>query len=216
MIITALERQKRRRRVNVYVDGAFAFAASLAVVQDHGLHEGDQVTAAELTALRCAEERDAAYNTALRLLAYRPRSDQELRDRLRRRGVPRAVIEETTARLQRLRLLDDKAFARYWVESRQTTTPRSRRMVHWELTRKGVERELTDAATAAIEDAEAARAAAAKRALRLRDAEWPLFQRRLASFLVGRGFSYGVVRRVTQELWEEVQATTSLDPATDQ
>src|SRR3972149_3142874 len=99
MRVTAIERQPRRRRVNVFIDGRFALALSLDVLGQAGLRPGDEVDEARLEELRLAEARHAAMASALRLLAYRPRSERELRQRLARRGVTPAIVDETIARL---------------------------------------------------------------------------------------------------------------------
>jgi hypothetical protein len=91
-----------------------------------------------------------------------------MRERLsRRRGFPDEAVDAAIQRMQELGYLDDGAFARFWVESRQTGTPRSRRALAFELSRKGVGRDELDAALEGVSDAEAAYDAAQRR-LRLR------------------------------------------------
>ena len=70
---------------------------------------------------------------ALRLLAAHPRSEKDLRQRLRRRGLPPPAVDAAAERVKELGYLDDTAFARFWVDSRQAATPRSRRYVLFEL-----------------------------------------------------------------------------------
>ena len=117
MIITALERQKRQRRLRVYVDGAFALSLALSLAQEKGLHEGMAMSAADLRSLRREDERHTAYEAALRLLSYRPRSEKEMRFRLGRRGVAPEVVDETVRRLRRAHYLDDGAFAQFWARA---------------------------------------------------------------------------------------------------
>jgi len=59
----------------------------------------------DLQALRDEDERRTAYESALRLLSYRPRSEKEIRTRLARRGIQPAIIEETAERLRQLHYL---------------------------------------------------------------------------------------------------------------
>jgi len=102
-------------------------------------------------------------DSALRLLSYRPRSEQELRDRLARKAFGRRVIEDTLRRLRELGYVDDAAFARFWTETRQAQRPRSRRLLTGELRRRGVAQEQAEEATADISDEEAAYQAASRR-----------------------------------------------------
>ena len=80
-----------------------------------------------------------------RLLEARPRSVDEIRRRLRGLGYAAELVESTIARLTELRYLDDDAFARTWVESRDRAQPRGERALRMELARKGIERETVDA-----------------------------------------------------------------------
>ncbi len=203
MIVTAVNKQKHRKRVNVYVDGRFALALSVAVAQEAGLHTGMAVSDDDLRALQEADARQGAYDAALRLLAYRPRSEKELRLRLARRGHPPPLIGETVARLRRLGYVDDEAFARFWTESRDNTGPRSRRLLRSELLQKGVAADTAGEAVAAVCDEEAAYRAASKRLRAFQDSDYATFRRRLGDSLFRRGFSYEVIRRTVDRCWEE-------------
>jgi len=155
--------------------------------------------------LRQADERQQAHETALRLLAYRPRSEAELRSRLARRGRPPGVIQETVERLREQGLLDDDAFARYWVDARQQSSPRGRRLLRRELLAKGIAVEKAAQAVATVAEEEIARGAAEKKARSLHDLDYPTFRRRLGQFLLRRGFSYETARALVDELWRKSQ-----------
>ena len=204
MIISAIERQKRRQRVNVYGDeGRFAFALALHLAQDAGLHSGMELSEAQVNALQEADARHSAYEAALRLLSYRPRSEKEMRRRLGRRGIGLRLIDETVRQLRERGYLDDKAFARFWTETREATSPRSRRLIAQELRAQGVDTETAAAATVSVADEEAAYRAASRRLHAFRGLDYETFRRRLGGFLVRRGFSYEVARRTMDHCWQE-------------
>jgi len=204
MIISAIERQKRRQRVNVYGDeGRFAFALALHLAQDAGLHSGMELSEAQVNALQEADARHSAYEAALRLLSYRPRSEKEMRRRLGRRGIGLRLIDETVRQLRERGYLDDKAFARFWTETREATSPRSRRLIAQELRAQGVDTETAAAATVSVADEEAAYRAAGRRLHAFRGLDYETFRRRLGGFLVRRGFSYEVARRTMDRCWQE-------------
>lgn len=205
MQITAIEKQRRRRRANVYLDGRFTFSLSLGLLTEAGLHEGDALTPQQVDSLRQADVRHQAHEAALRLLAYRPRSEAEIRQRLARRGLPPQVVQETIARLRDQGLLSDAAFARFWVETRDQTSPRGRRLLWQELAAKGIEREIARQAIAPVAEEDAALRAAQKKARHLQDQDYPVFRRRLGDFLLRRGFPYPTVRTIVERLWLERQ-----------
>jgi len=205
MQITAIEKQRRRRRANVYLDGRFTFSLSLGLLTEAGLHEGDALTPQQVDSLRQADVRHQAHEAALRLLAYRPRSEAEIRQRLARRGLPPQVVQETIARLRDQGLLSDAAFARFWVETRDQSSPRGRRLLWQELAAKGIERETIRQAIAPVAEEDAALRAAQKKARHLQGQDYPVFRRRLGDFLLRRGFPYPTVRTIVERLWLERQ-----------
>jgi regulatory protein len=203
MRITAIERQKRRPRVDIFVDGRLALSLSRTLVAQAGLRRGDAVTTEHLETLRRADERQTALDSALRLLAYRPRSEAELRTRLARRKLPPAVVQETLDHLLERGLLDDEAFARYWVEARQESSPRGPSLLRRELLAKGVAMDTIREALAATNEDEAASRVAEKKARSLSNLDYRTFRRRLGQFLLRRGFPYETARALVEELWRE-------------
>ena len=197
MIITKLERQRSGRRINVHIDGEFAFAVGAELAAERRLVEGEELTAGHLRILRDLEAKDTAYKAALRLLSYRPRSEQELRKRLRLKKMSARSIESALARLRRNGLIDDPAYARFYVESRPA---RSKRMVRYELGARGIAAETADDATDRIDDEQQAYAAAEKRARRLSCEDAVTFNRRMTAFLASRGFAYGAIQRTLARL----------------
>ena len=183
----------------------FTFSLSLGLLTEAGLHEGDALTPQQVDSLRQADVRHQAHEAALRLLAYRPRSEAEIRQRLARRGLPPQVVQETIARLRDQGLLSDAAFARFWVETRDQTSPRGRRLLWQELSAKGIERETIRQAIAPVAEEDAALRAAQKKARHLQGQDYSIFRRRLGDFLLRRGFPYPTVRTIVERLWLERQ-----------
>src|SRR3569832_874423 len=64
---------------------------------------------------------------ALRFLEARQRSTVEVRTRLNRAGYRPDLVEGCITRLTELGMLDDEAFAKAWVESRDRARPRGER-----------------------------------------------------------------------------------------
>jgi regulatory protein len=83
-------------------------------------------------------------DAALRFLESRARSEAEVRRRLTFAGYRAALVEDAITRLREVGMLDDAAFARAWVESRDRARPRGERALRQELSLKGVERGLLD------------------------------------------------------------------------
>ncbi len=110
----------------------------IAVVVQEGLRVGLVLDALRLAELQAADTFQASYNRALDFIAVRPRSEWEVRDRLRRKKVPDDDIPRVIERLGRVGYLDDAAFARYWIEERARSSPRGPRLLQQELRHKRV------------------------------------------------------------------------------
>lgn len=193
--ITALIVQEREKgRVNVHLDGEFAFGLDL-ILAAH-LCVGDRLDAEAVARLLHDDASARAYQHALALIAGRPRSRAEVERRLRDKGHAPEAAAAALERLQAAGYVDDAEFARYWAEQRSLHRPRSSRALRYELRRKGVEDDAIEEAVGGLDDEEAAWAA-----LEPKLAQWQALapeevQRKASGFLARRGFGYDVIRRV--------------------
>jgi regulatory protein len=140
---------------------------------------------------------------ALRFLSYRPRSEAEVRSRLRR-SFPPPTADQVIDDLKERGLLDDATFARLWKDSRETLRPRSAWAIKRELVSKGVDDGLAAETVQDVDDEESAYRAALSPARRLRAADFATFHRRLWGYLRRRGFSDLVCRHTLDRLWTEL------------
>ena len=208
--ITALRAQaKEQQRVNVFVDGEFALGVSLTTITKADLYIGKLISAEEFARIEQIESGDKAFKAALRFLEARPRSTTEVREKLRRKDFAPEAIDAAIERLNDLELLDDAAFARLWVENRQSNQPRGVSALRDELRRKGIDANV--AATVLNDEALIGDEAASARALargvlrkyaNSRDSK--AFTRRMGSYLQRRGFSFEIIRPIVDQLWAEL------------
>ena len=82
---------------------------------------------------------------AARFLETRPRSIAEVRRHLTAAAYPAGLVEGAIGRLTELGMLDDRAFAQAWVESRDRARPRGASTLRRELALKGIDREIVTA-----------------------------------------------------------------------
>jgi len=83
-------------------------------------------------------------DAAARFLEARPRSEAEVRRKLLRLGYRPEMVDDAVVKLLTVGYLDDEAFARSWVESRDRAKPRGEHALRRELGQKGVDRALVD------------------------------------------------------------------------
>lgn len=201
--ITALEVQKHdQERVNVYLDGEFAFG--LPIVEAAHLHKGQVLSDEEIKTLRALDTLSRALDQAVKLLARRPHSAAEIRRYLESKQVPSTTSDEVISRLERLGYIDDQAFAEFWVESRERLRPRGPQALRYELRQKGIANDLIEAVLGEFDAHDSAYRAAQQKVRRLRGQTPDQFRSRLGAYLVQRGFGYDIVREVAEELIDEI------------
>jgi len=204
--ITRLEVQKRNdQRVNVYLDDTYAF--SLTLDEAIKLRKGQVLSADDVKALRNDDDVIKAVDRAARFIAYRPRSEQEVRQNLKDKDVDEAVIEVAVERLHGLGYLDDQAFAAFWVKDRNTFKPTSPRALRYELKQKGIAEAIIAEVLAEIEAGDAAYRAAEGQARKLRGKDKETVRTKLNGFLQRRGFSFGDARTAINQLFQELEDT---------
>ena len=160
-----------------------------------------------------SESLQRATAAALRFLSYRPRSEAEVRGRLRRR-FPSHVVQQVVADLAEQSLLDDAKFARLWRDNRDSFRPRSAAAIERELIAKGVARDTAQAAVSDMDDHDAAHRAGLKLTRRLDRDDFATFRRRLWGYLQRRGFSGSVTRHAIDRLWDDLSRPDEAeDPA---
>jgi regulatory protein len=201
--VTGIEQQKRNpNRVNIYLDEQFAFGLHKYVACN--LKMGDLLDEQSVQRLIQEDTVEEAYQKALRLLGYRPRTEYEMRSRLAEYGYEEDCIENVIARLLEKKYLDDRQFAEDWVENRSTFRPRGRRLLTMELRQKQVsENQIRTALETIPEDAILVRQAAEKYCTKLKGLDKQSFKRKLYGFLARKGFNYDDIKPILEEMWEE-------------
>jgi regulatory protein len=208
--VTALRFQKRNKnRVNVYLDGQFAFG--LAAIEAARLRVGQALGDDDIARLQRQDKAERAYERALNFLSYRPRSEAEVRRSLHKKGVQEEVVEVVIERLTRAGMLDDREFARYWVENRLQFNPRGARALGHELRQKGVPASIIADALVGFDEEAAARKASEAGARRLAHLEPDAFRRRLGAYLARRGFAYVVIAPLVEEMLDAVHCEVLSD-----
>ncbi len=211
--ITRLAFQKHTAdRVNVYLDGRFAFA--LPATEAARLRVGQYLDDTAIGHLQELDAGEKAYDRALRFLSYRPRSRAEVRRHLDKAGIDPALSDAALSRLAEQGYLNDAEFVRFWVENRQQFRPKGAQALRQELRQRGVAGAEIDPVLAGIDQVESAYEAGSRRAARLSalaQADPAAFRRKLSDFLLRRGFAYEVVQEVVARLWREIQEGAGVD-----
>lgn len=212
---------KNPERVNVFLDGRFAFSLDISQVVEFNVKVGTKVTTEQLIELQKASEFGKLYQRALEWVLTRPHSIRETRDYLRRRQIKRrqtnrvrereekrplaeieeAAMQQVLDKLIAKRYLDDAKFAEFYVENRYIRKGISQKRLRMELQQKGVKPELIAAAMTKIprDESEEIKKVIAKKRKKYND-----FQ--LVGYLVRQGFNFQLAKDAveashTEDYW---------------
>jgi regulatory protein len=149
-----------------------------------------------------ADPEAVARKILLDQLTGQPRSRAELRARLAKKNVPVAVAERLLDRFEEVGLVDDEAFARAWVQSRQPGKGLARRALAQELRRKGVDDEVARSALDEVDpddELESARLLVRRRLRSTAGLGRDTAVRRLTGMLARKGYPAGLCFRVVRD-----------------
>jgi len=205
--ITRIEAQKSKGRFNVYVDGKFVVGLGEDLLVRENLHVGKVIEPKKVLELAYKSKKEKLFAKALSLLKYRPRSVQEIRNRLWRKirkisiekDLREKVIEDTLVQLEEEGYLDDEDFAEWWVRERIRSRPRGKLLLRSELYKKGIERTTVDRVLNkySLNDAVSwAEHLCEKKARRYNDLSSSERCKKLTAHLRRRGFSWEVINKV--------------------
>jgi regulatory protein len=150
-----------------------------------------------------------ARGVCLRALTGTPKTRQQLADLLTKRGVPDDAAEAVLDRFTEVGLIDDAAYARAWVSSRQAGRGLARRALSAELRAKGVDAEVAAEAVEAVDDEDeraAAQRLVARKVPGMRRLDRATATRRLMGMLARKGYNGGLAAAVIREALDGASA----------
>lgn len=149
-----------------------------------------------------ADAEEVARKILLDQLTGQARSRKQLADKLAQRNVPEEIATRLLDRFEEVGLVDDEAFARMWIASRQPGKGLAGRALAQELRRKGVDDEIVKETISEIDpddERAAAEALVAKKMRSLRSVDHQTATRRLVSMLARKGYSSGLAYAVVRD-----------------
>ena len=208
---------KDQNRVNIFLDGRFAFSLDVTQVIEFELKVRTKVTPEKLEELRRASEFGKLYQRTLEWAMSRPHSVRETQDYLKRRQLKRKQLNRqrekdqlkplpeidsevaalVVQRLVEKKYLNDQKFAEYYVENRYQRKGISQKRLRMEMRNKGVDSGVIEAALEKVprnEDEEIAKVIAKKRR------KYDDFK--LVNYLVRQGFSFQKAKDAVEN-WKE-------------
>ena len=203
-IITAIKPQKRAGRVNVFVDGRFAFSLAAETLVKAALKINQEISPEEIQKLIEEDDFLKVYDRALKFLSFRPRSEKELKDWFFKKNIGEETQKLIFQRLKDLGYINDEEFAKWWIEQRMTFRPTGERLLLLELRQKGIAPELIatllSSYVAKGSELELAKKVAEKKMRPLRNLPVPELKQKLMTRLARRGFAWETIEEALDEV----------------
>ena len=209
MLVTRIAKIRRERnRYEISVDGGPAFQVSETILAKSGLYNGMSIDEESINKIVQTDALERAHQAAVNFISYRPRSSKEVSDKLTRKGFAPDLVGAVVDRLRELMLLNDLEFARMFIRDKLRGKPMGRALLRRKLHEKGIsfqasERVIKEYVT--DENEQEAATALAMRKLkasqsRFSKLETPLRQKRIADYLLNRGFSSEIAYKTAKNI----------------
>lgn len=184
---------KNPNRVNVFVNGKYAFSLDIAQVVDLKIKVGLEISEEKIEDYKKASEFGKLYQRALEWVLMRPRSEKEVYDYLYKKVYEKKIdkksISVIVCRLRDKNYIDDEKFAKYYVENRFAKKGISRKRLKMELMKKGVETEIIERVLDGRNDEEEILKIIVKKRAKYDD-------EKLISYLCRQGFPYQLAQNL--------------------
>jgi len=209
MKVTSIEVQARNKnRVNVHVDGRYRFSLDVFQLGLLGVKIGKEYTEEEFVGLEVESQFGKAYARALEYCLMRLHSSKEVRDYLYRKTRPKLtktgemrkglgtdITKRVFDRLEEKGYIDDRAFARFWVDNRNLRLGASTRKIKSELAAKGVSRSMIEEV---VEDSDRSDIDEIQKVINKKRSKYTEYTK-LTAYLARQGFSYSDIKQALDD-----------------
>lgn len=142
--ITSIEPQKRKGRYNIFLDGEFAFGADKETIYNFGLRKNDDLSEEKINEIREYDEFNFGKKIAYRFLNYKPRTEKEIRKKLKENKISEMSSDKVITSLKNLKYLDDNQFAKQYLEEKLLNNPKGKRLIAIKLAEKGIGKDVIE------------------------------------------------------------------------
>ena len=144
MIITSIEEQKKKGRYNIFLDGEYAFGLYKETIYHFGLRSKDELNDKKIEELKSYDEINFGKKVAYRFLNFKPRSEKEVRTKLKGHKLSDESIDKILDSLKEFKFVNDEQYAKMYIESRVSLKPEGRRSLKIKLAQKGIGKETSE------------------------------------------------------------------------
>lgn len=199
-VITKITRQKRNEeRYNIFLNDEYAFSVDESVLVKYRLTKGMTIDEWTLGELTYEDEIEKAFQRGVDYVSYRMRSEFEVKEHLLKKEFGEAVVLEALAKMKRVQLLDDHAFALAYMRTQWRSGKKGPALIRRELSQKGIDPSIQEEVMSQYDEASQYDAAMklAENTKRSNERHAPeAVKRKIYQRLLRKGYSSDLIQRV--------------------
>ena len=205
MKVTSIQQHKIRQDIySIYLDDSFAFDIHYRILLDFNIEIGQILNQSEIDNISSADEYYRALDYANLLLSYRKRSAKEMFDRIVFKGYCDETASKVVEVLKDLGYINDREFARWWINSRRRNRPKGIPALKLELKNKGISADIIEDVLTKepFDEYELAWKSCGSMLDKYRKLPPNVARQRLTALLKSRGFNWDTVNKVVKEFFD--------------
>lgn len=208
MKITKIEPQKRNKdRFSLFIDDEFYMGIDQDVIIKHYLTKGMEVDEKFLNEIIKTEEQNKSNNTALNYISFKPRSEKEVRTKLKDKEFDEDIIDNTIAFLYKYNYLNDYDYGKSLINDKKNFKKAGKNLLKQELYKKGIDKdtieELIEESYDYDEEYEMAYAVAIKKYNLIKNEDKNSIYRKLYSLLGRKGYAFDIINKVVKNIIDD-------------
>lgn len=203
--VTSIKPQKRKDRLNVFLEEKFAFGVGLQVLLSENIKVGSTLGEEEIKKILKKENLSKLFDSSLKILSARPRSEKEIKDYLAQKiaktsnvkfsqAKESVLITQIIAKLKNQKFVNDLEFAKWWATAR-TRQLKGPRLIRVELIKKGIDRQIIDNILLGFKNTKGQAIKALEKKLKIwRNLPKDKFREKVHRYLASRGFDWETIK----------------------
>ena len=203
-IITKIEIQKRNKeRVNLFLDGEYAFSISVELVYKEGLKTKDEIDSDKLKIIADHESQIRCKNSALRIIEKSWKTEKEVRDKLILKGYEDNSINKSIEFLKEYNFINDSNYTKAFI--RDKLKSQGSQKIKYTLIQKGISKENIDEELSNL-NKESEKSTALNLAkkkfdiIKKKESDNYKISGKLYRYLISKGYEYDVTSEVVKEI----------------
>lgn len=202
--ISKIEVQKRNsERVNIFLDGEYAFSISMELAYKEGVKVNSEIDAERLKEIANKESFIRCRESALRIIERNYKTEKEVREKLVLKGYEQEAIDKAIDFLKGYKFLDDGNYTKMFIKNKLNS--QGSQKIKYSLMQKGVSKEVIEKELSNVDREEEKISALnlAKKKINTimkRETDTYKISGKLYRFLMTKGFNYELVKEVVKEV----------------